>query len=144
MFMDFFCRCETFAFFILDLLTIIQNAGFLLSFASICWLSFVLALNLSRYHRSVATILYHHAEKYLHKKDLSENLYRHLRQGTNYQLIEDDPRCEIPLSNVFTWRNLSYARDVNGDPRIILDGVSGYLAPRKMCSLMGECGAGKV
>ena len=72
--------------------------------------------------------------------DELSQLYRHL----DLSLDKEAVRAEVPLRNVFTWKNISYAVSREGKQRTILDGISGYLAPRKMCALMGECGVGKV
>ena len=79
----------------------------------------------------------------VHSEDRNE-LHRHLQLESYNGVSNSDKQEEIPLANVFTWRNLSYAAVVNGRQRVVLDSVSGYLAPRQMCALMGECGVGKV
>ena len=49
-----------------------------------------------------------------------------------------------PMTDTFTWRNLKYTVPVDGGERLLLDDVSGYVAPGKLTALMGESGAGKV
>lgn len=49
-----------------------------------------------------------------------------------------------PMTDVFTWRNLKYTVPVDGGERLLLDDVSGFVAPGKLTALMGESGAGKV
>jgi ATP-binding cassette subfamily G (WHITE) protein 2 (SNQ2) len=49
-----------------------------------------------------------------------------------------------PMTDVFTWRNMKYTVPVAGGERLLLDDVSGYVAPGKLTALMGESGAGKV
>ena len=48
------------------------------------------------------------------------------------------------MTNVFSWQHLRYTVNVGGEQRLLLDGVSGYVAPGKLTALMGESGAGKV
>lgn len=49
-----------------------------------------------------------------------------------------------PMSDVFTWQKVKYSVNVSGGHRLLLDEVSGYVAPGKLTALMGESGAGKV
>ncbi|KAG2131012.1 ABC-2 type transporter-domain-containing protein [Suillus clintonianus] len=52
---------------------------------------------------------------------------------------------ERPATNdVFTWQHIQYVVPVSGGERRLLDDVSGYVAPGKLTSLMGESGAGKT
>ncbi|KIJ64910.1 hypothetical protein HYDPIDRAFT_132105 [Hydnomerulius pinastri MD-312] len=44
------------------------------------------------------------------------------------------------VTNVFTWRNISY--EISG--KLLLNDVSGFVAPGKLTALMGESGAGKT
>ena len=48
------------------------------------------------------------------------------------------------MTKTFTWRHLNYAVSVSGERRLLLDDVSGFVAPGKLTALMGESGAGKV
>lgn len=53
-------------------------------------------------------------------------------------------RTQAPMTDVFTWRNLRYTVPVDNGERLLLDRVSGFVAPGKLTALMGESGAGKV
>ena len=48
------------------------------------------------------------------------------------------------MTKTFSWRHLNYAVSVSGERRLLLDDVSGFVAPGKLTALMGESGAGKV
>lgn len=50
----------------------------------------------------------------------------------------------IPMTDVFSWRHLTYTINVSGNERRLLNDVNGYVAPGKLTALMGESGAGKV
>lgn len=56
------------------------------------------------------------------------------------QAMHEQPK----MTNTFSWRHLNYAVSVSGDRRLLLDDVSGFVAPGKLTALMGESGAGKV
>lgn len=45
---------------------------------------------------------------------------------------------------VFTWRDVVYDIEIKGEPRRLLDHVSGYVKPGTMTALMGVSGAGKT
>lgn len=47
-------------------------------------------------------------------------------------------------SSVFAWKNVNYDVMIKGNPRRLLNNVSGFVAPGKMTALMGESGAGKT
>jgi ABC-type multidrug transport system fused ATPase/permease subunit len=45
---------------------------------------------------------------------------------------------------VFTWRDVVYDIEIKGEPRRLLDHVSGYVKPGTLTALMGVSGAGKT
>ncbi|KAI4927756.1 hypothetical protein J4E85_006268 [Alternaria conjuncta] len=45
---------------------------------------------------------------------------------------------------VFTWRDVVYDIEIKGEPRRLLDHVSGFVKPGSMTALMGVSGAGKT
>ena len=49
-----------------------------------------------------------------------------------------------PQSDIFTWRDVSYDIEVKGEPRRLLDHVSGWVKPGTLTALMGVSGAGKT
>lgn len=49
-----------------------------------------------------------------------------------------------PQTDVFTWRDLTYDIEIKGEPRRLLDHVSGYVKPGTLTALMGTSGAGKT
>jgi len=51
----------------------------------------------------------------------------------------------VPLqTDAFTWRNVIYDITIKGEPRRLLDHVSGYAKPGTLTALMGVSGAGKT
>ncbi|PPQ79035.1 hypothetical protein CVT25_002344 [Psilocybe cyanescens] len=54
--------------------------------------------------------------------------------------MHDQPK----MVNTFSWQHISYTVMVSGESRLLLDDVSGYVAPGKLTALMGESGAGKT
>ena len=56
------------------------------------------------------------------------------------QAMQEQPK----MTKTFSWRHLNYAVSVSGERRLLLDDISGFVAPGKLTALMGESGAGKV
>lgn len=46
--------------------------------------------------------------------------------------------------NIFTWRNVTLDIKIKGEPRRLLDGISGWVKPGTLTALMGTSGAGKT
>lgn len=47
-------------------------------------------------------------------------------------------------TDMFTWRNVTYNIEIKGEPRRLLDDISGYVKPGTLTALMGTSGAGKT
>ncbi|OJJ32729.1 hypothetical protein ASPWEDRAFT_42743 [Aspergillus wentii DTO 134E9] len=56
---------------------------------------------------------------------------------------EDDLRM-APQTDIFTWRDVVYDIEIKGEPRRLLDHVSGWVKPGTLTALMGVSGAGKT
>jgi ATP-binding cassette, subfamily G (WHITE), member 2, SNQ2 len=65
-------------------------------------------------------------------------------QGAGGEDTKDALAEQPKMENVFSWDHLKYTVSVSGQKRVLLDDVSGYVAPGKLTALMGESGAGKV
>ncbi|KAL4879024.1 ABC-2 type transporter-domain-containing protein [Aspergillus karnatakaensis] len=49
-----------------------------------------------------------------------------------------------PQKDIFTWRDICYDIEIKGEPRRLLDHVSGWVKPGTLTALMGVSGAGKT
>ena len=49
-----------------------------------------------------------------------------------------------PHEDIFTWRDIIYDIEIKGEPRRLLDHVSGWVKPGTLTALMGVSGAGKT
>ncbi|CAG8910041.1 unnamed protein product [Penicillium egyptiacum] len=49
-----------------------------------------------------------------------------------------------PQTDTFTWREVCYDIEIKGEPRRLLDNVSGWVKPGTLTALMGVSGAGKT
>lgn len=55
-----------------------------------------------------------------------------------------DVQAMEPQKDIFTWRNVVYDIEIKGEPRRLLDNVSGWVKPGTLTALMGVSGAGKT
>lgn len=59
-----------------------------------------------------------------------------------------DEKQEVPSmpphKDIFTWRDIVYDIEIKGEPRRLLDNVSGWVKPGTLTALMGVSGAGKT
>lgn len=59
----------------------------------------------------------------------------------------DETKEDLPLppqQDIFTWRDICYDIEIKGEPRRLLDHVSGWVKPGTLTALMGVSGAGKT
>ncbi|PWN90960.1 hypothetical protein FA10DRAFT_267384 [Acaromyces ingoldii] len=57
---------------------------------------------------------------------------------------EEVKRAIHASDDVFSWHNVNFDILIKGEPRKLLNNVSGYVAPGKLTALMGASGAGKT
>ncbi|KAH7116250.1 ABC-2 type transporter [Dendryphion nanum] len=55
-----------------------------------------------------------------------------------------DIQAVEPQKDIFTWRDVVYDIEIKGEPRRLLDHVSGFVKPGTLTALMGVSGAGKT
>ncbi|KAH8883702.1 ABC-2 type transporter [Thozetella sp. PMI_491] len=62
--------------------------------------------------------------------------------------VMQDTKVEVgvmaPQKDIFTWRDVVYDIEIKGEPRRLLDHVSGWVKPGTLTTLMGVSGAGKT
>ena len=64
--------------------------------------------------------------------------------ATEEEKAKEAMKEQPKMVNVFSWEGLRYEVKVAGEMKVLLDNVSGFVAPGKLTALMGESGAGKV
>ncbi len=68
--------------------------------------------------------------------------------GKNYVDLEKEQDEQVaalaPQTDVFTWKDVCYDIKIKGEPRRLLDNVSGWVKPGTLTALMGVSGAGKT
>ncbi|KAK6075343.1 ABC-2 type transporter [Seiridium cupressi] len=83
----------------------------------------------------------------------------HLRKGAGGSAVDEemaaapetgaeadtgDMRAIEPQTDIFTWQDVVYDIEIKGEPRRLLDHVSGWVKPGTLTALMGVSGAGKT
>ncbi|PWN48587.1 putative SNQ2-ABC transporter [Violaceomyces palustris] len=65
--------------------------------------------------------------------------------SANHEAETERAAAKLQSSDsIFSWRDVNYDVMIKGNPRRLLNNVSGFVAPGKMTALMGESGAGKT
>ncbi|EXJ78566.1 hypothetical protein A1O1_08967 [Capronia coronata CBS 617.96] len=73
----------------------------------------------------------------VHEKGTASNAASEAKQ-------EDEINALPAQKDVFTWRNVTLDIKIQGEPRRLLDGISGWVKPGTLTALMGTSGAGKT
>lgn len=68
--------------------------------------------------------------------------------STGSKVLEEKQEEQVnaipPQKDIFTWRDVTLDIKIKGEPRRLLDGVSGWVKPGTLTALMGTSGAGKT
>ena len=72
----------------------------------------------------------------------------HINKGVTSEGQTGDGSGEVnalpPQKDIFTWKDVCYDIEIKGEPRRLLDNVSGWVKPGTLTALMGVSGAGKT
>lgn len=134
-----------------------RNLGILFGFLFFFWFLYLLVTELNLSTASSAEFLVFrrgHAPEYMKEKardeeDAQGNAARP-SSGTNGDAgavqQPGDEATEVipPQKDIFTWRDVVYDISIKGEPRRLLDHVSGWVRPGTLTALMGVSGAGKT
>ncbi|KAJ9497454.1 GTPase-activating protein [Exophiala xenobiotica] len=130
-----------------------RNLGFLFAFMIFFYAVYFIATELNSDSTSTAEFLVFrrgHVPAYIQnggRKD--EETTDHdeapivARDGVD-EKQDEDVNALPPQRNVFTWRDVTLDIKIKGEPRRLLDGISGWVKPGTLTALMGTSGAGKT
>lgn len=123
-----------------------RNFGILLAFLFGFMFIYFAATELNASTTSTAEVLVFrrgHVPAYLQKGAKDEE-----NKSANEAGAEKDEKDEKdiipPQKDIFTWRDVVYDIEIKGEPRRLLDHVSGWVKPGTLTALMGVSGAGKT
>ena len=129
-----------------------RNFGFLCAFLLFFWAVYITATELNYASASSGEFLVFrrgHVPSYLTEtpdEEKPQNGDAEKVQSTSSgEKTQDDAVNVIPAQkDIFTWRNIVYDIEIKGEPRRLLDNVSGWVKPGTLTALMGVSGAGKT
>ncbi|KAI5241291.1 putative ABC multidrug transporter [Aureobasidium subglaciale] len=128
-----------------------RNFGIMIAFLIGFMAMYFVAVEINSSTSSTAEVLV------FRKGHAPANLTGQVKEGTNdeeaapaqgagsNEHTESDKVDAIPAQkDIFTWRDVVYDIKIKGEPRRLLDHVSGYVKPGTLTALMGVSGAGKT
>lgn len=126
-----------------------RNLGFLFAFLIFFLFLYLLTTELNSSTSSTAEVLVFrrgNVPKYITEphstKGIDEAATKH--NSPSSDASKNEISAIQPQRNVFTWRDVVYDITIKGEPRRLLDHVSGWVKPGQLTALMGVSGAGKT
>lgn len=127
-----------------------RNLGFLFAFQIFFLVVYLVATELNSSSTSTAEVLVFrrgHVPKYISEPHSAsadvEAVEKQVSPDSN-AVSGEDIKAIQPQKDLFTWRNVVYDITIKGEPRRLLDHVSGWVKPGQLTALMGVSGAGKT
>ena len=128
-----------------------RNFGILIAFLVGFMIIYFVASELNSSTTSTAEVLVFrrgHVPAYLQdaakNKDSDEETIVGASPVTSNEKKKDGTAIIPPQKDIFTWKDVVYDIEIKGEPRRLLDNVSGWVKPGTLTALMGVSGAGKT
>lgn len=130
-----------------------RNFGILLAFLFGFMVMYFTAVELNSDTSSTAEVLVFrrgHVPAYMQNLDKADANDEEIGAGEKATATDssdandDDVNVIPPQTDMFTWRDVVYDIEIKGEPRRLLDNVSGFVKPGTLTALMGTSGAGKT
>jgi ATP-binding cassette, subfamily G (WHITE), member 2, PDR len=128
-----------------------RNLGFILAFLIFFYAIYLSATELNASSSSGAEFLVFrrgHVPKHMEANADEERANDTSGSPTavNSNETAEDKNANVipPQKDIFTWRDVVYDITIKGEPRRLLDHVSGWVKPGTLTALMGVSGAGKT
>ncbi|KIM93493.1 hypothetical protein OIDMADRAFT_137891 [Oidiodendron maius Zn] len=125
-----------------------RNFGILIGFLIFFMAIYFMATELNSSTASTAEVLVflrNRVPAYMQKGSRDQEEAR--RSGPSTVKVaseETEAGAMEPQTDIFTWRDVVYDIEIKGEPRRLLDNVSGWVKPGTLTALMGVSGAGKT
>jgi ABC-type transport system involved in cytochrome bd biosynthesis fused ATPase/permease subunit len=124
-----------------------RNFGILLAFLVVFMLIYFAATELNSKTASKAEVLVFqrghvpaHLQAGVDRSATNEELGVPEKTGEG----QDSTAVLEPQTDIFTWKDVVYDIEIKGEPRRLLDNVTGWVKPGTLTALMGVSGAGKT
>ena len=126
-------------------------SGFLFAFQIFFLFVYLFATEMNSSSSSTAEVLVFrrghalqddHAQN--NSKDEEKAVGKHTSSDSSSNEKTDNVNAIQPQKDIFTWRDVVYDISIKGEPRRLLDHVSGWVKPGTLTALMGVSGAGKT
>ncbi|KFG82824.1 ATP-binding cassette transporter ABC1 [Metarhizium anisopliae] len=128
-----------------------RNFGILIGFLVFFLITYFITVELNSATTSTAEALVFrrgHVPAYLQKGSKHAVQNDEAPTTANEKTANGDGKTEVkalaPHTDIFTWRDVVYDIEIKGEPRRLLDHVSGWVKPGTLTALMGVSGAGKT
>lgn len=130
-----------------------RNLGFLFAFMIFFFAFYFIATEINSGSTSTAEFLVFrrgHVPSYLQKSGPKDEEVAEVNEkvvpstGSGNEKQAEDVKILPMQKDIFTWRNVTLDIKIKGEPRRLLDGVSGWVKPGTLTALMGTSGAGKT
>ncbi|KIW81857.1 hypothetical protein Z517_04883 [Fonsecaea pedrosoi CBS 271.37] len=129
-----------------------RNLGFLFAFMIFFFAIYFIATEINSDTTSTAEFLVFrrgHVPSYLLGGKHDEERIQADEKGVGsvnpvHEQQADEVKALPAQKDIFTWRNVTLDIKIKGEPRRLLDGVSGWVKPGTLTALMGTSGAGKT
>lgn len=130
-----------------------RNFGIVVGFTIFFWATYLFATEVNTGSSSTAEFLIYrrgHAPAWLtggkdeEQGGMETTAAPEKKETVSSSEADDSAQAIAPQRDLFTWRNVTLDITIKGEPRRLLDGVSGYVKPGTLTALMGVSGAGKT
>jgi ATP-binding cassette subfamily G (WHITE) protein 2 (PDR) len=128
-----------------------RNLGFLFMFQIFFYVVYLVVTEMNSKSSSTAEFLVFrrgHVPHYMQESKKDEESGPKANEkavtGDNSEEKDETVNAIPPQKDIFTWRNVCYDITIKGEPRRLLDNVSGWVKPGTLTALMGVSGAGKT
>ena len=130
-----------------------RNLGFLFAFLLFFWTLYLVATELNAKSTSTAEFLVFrrgHVPKHMEPTKGASDVEKGSQVPAVQKKSSADEKQEEKVDaiaaqkDIFTWRDVTLDIKIKGEPRRLLDGVSGWVKPGTLTALMGVSGAGKT
>lgn len=120
-----------------------RNLGILLAFQIFFYITYLVATELNAKSTSTAEL-----EHEIRDVEAGKEALNTATVASSNESAQDETAKKVdaltPQKDIFTWRDVTLDISIKGEPRRLLDHVSGWVKPGTLTALMGVSGAGKT